>query len=79
MVDLLDRHHEGVAVVKRCDREEGHADVVAPDEAPRKLTVDDAREDARHRPSLHAANRPRLPISVDGGGAVGGDDGERVG
>jgi hypothetical protein len=50
VVDLLDRHHQGVAVPQRVDRQEGHAAVVAPHEAPGQLALDDLGEDRRHGP-----------------------------
>ena len=50
VVDLGAGNHERVAGVHRVDREERHALGVFPHEHGGQLTLDDAREDRRHRP-----------------------------
>jgi cardiolipin synthase len=49
VIDLLDRHDEGVPGLDRIDREEHGTLVVSPDEVTRDVAVEDAREDRRHR------------------------------
>ena len=50
VVELVERHHQGVAGLERVDAEEGDRTLVPPDEVAGELAVDDAREDGRHGP-----------------------------
>src|SRR5438270_721896 len=49
VVDLLARHHQGVARAQRPVGEEDHATVVLPDEPCRQPAFDDLRKDRRHQ------------------------------
>ena len=60
VVELLDRHHQGVAAGHRVDRHEHDAAVVAPDERAGDLAVDDPGEHGGHGAGPYAPVR-RVP------------------
>ena len=60
VVDLVDRHDQGVADGERIDRHERHAAIVAVHEGARDLAVDDAGEDGRHQEGTYLYARTAM-------------------